>query len=89
MHKQQEKHAMLSSKNRKVSVNALVENSITHYDYDVKHGRLIFNESYGKKPSDLPRTIKISSNRFNQFFEYSQNIESEKWNSNVEKKALK
>jgi len=63
--------------------------SITHYDYNPNNQKLVFNEECGRKPADLPCTIKVHKSTLNQFVQYSQSIESEKWISNVEKKALK
>ncbi|MFU0783877.1 MAG: helix-turn-helix domain-containing protein [Thermoanaerobacterium thermosaccharolyticum] len=88
--RQQEIHAtVILSKKRKLGTDTLIEMSITHYDYNPHNQKLIFNEACGRKPVDLPRTIKVHKSTLNQFVQYSQNIESEKWTSNVEKKALK
>ncbi|SNX54044.1 helix-turn-helix domain-containing protein [Thermoanaerobacterium sp. RBIITD] len=88
--RQQEIHAtVILSKKRKLGTDTLIAMSITHYDYNPNNQKLIFNEACGRKLVDLPRTIKVHKSTLNQFVQYSQNIESEKWTSNVEKKALK
>jgi transposase-like protein len=85
---QQEKHAMLMSRTRKLSTDTLVELNINHYRYDKEHERIVFSESPNEKPFDLPRTVKVHKNIINIFDNFSQNLEKEKFNSTVEQKAL-
>jgi IS30 family transposase len=86
--RQQEKHAILMSRKRKLSTDALIELAITHYKYDKEHKQLVFTEDFGERPSDLPRTVKVHKDVLNEFRKYAQSIESEKFNSSVEQKAL-
>ncbi|NNG67732.1 helix-turn-helix domain-containing protein [Caldanaerobacter subterraneus] len=58
--------AALSRKGR-LSDDILITLCITHYDYDKEKERLIFNESAGKRPADLPRSVYVHKNVLRQF----------------------
>lgn len=88
--KLQEKHCILIlSRKNKFSERAIVETCINHYEYDKEHERLVFKEDFGKRPADLPKTMKVHKNVLSQFINYSQQLENEKWTSTTERKALK
>jgi predicted DNA-binding protein YlxM (UPF0122 family) len=86
MMEQQRIHAMMMSKKRTLSTTQLVEYSLSQY-IEVK-GKLIYKNDFANKPEDLPKTFNIHKTVLPQFKDYSQKVESEKWNSKVEKEAL-
>ncbi|HHY80761.1 MAG TPA: helix-turn-helix domain-containing protein [Thermoanaerobacter sp.] len=63
----QRQNAMSMSKRRTLSTDTLVKLCITHYDYNKEKERLIFNESAGKRPADLPRSVYVHKNVLKQF----------------------
>ncbi|ERM92478.1 terminase [Caldanaerobacter subterraneus subsp. yonseiensis KB-1] len=58
--------AALSKKGR-LSDDVLIKLCILHYDYNKEKERLVFNESAGKRPMDLPRSVYIHKNVLRQF----------------------
>jgi len=62
----QRQNAVSMSKRKVLSTDTLVRLCITHYDYNEKE-RLIFNESAGKRPKDLPKSIYVHKNVLKQF----------------------
>ncbi|ADH59842.1 conserved hypothetical protein [Thermoanaerobacter mathranii subsp. mathranii str. A3] len=63
----QRQNAMSMSKRRTLSTDTLVKLCITHYDYNKEKERLVFNESAGKRPADLPRSVYVHKNVLKQF----------------------
>jgi transposase-like protein len=55
------------SRKGKLSDDALIKLCILHYDYNKEKERLIFNESAGKRPADLPRSVYVHKNVLKQF----------------------
>jgi len=55
------------SRKGKLSDEVLVKLCILHYDYNKEKERLIFNESAGKRPADLPRSVYVHRNVLKQF----------------------
>lgn len=86
MIEQQETHARMISKKRKISRAQLVELSLSQY---VEVGSKLRYIDPHHKPADLPRTYDIHNAVLPQFRDYANEIESEKWTSKVEKEALK
>lgn len=84
----QEQNAVSMSKRRTLSDDALVATCINHYKYDPEREKIVFVEDFGKKPGDLPKSVNVHKVVLNVFREYAQNIESEKWTSTAEEKAL-
>ncbi|HHY79515.1 MAG TPA: helix-turn-helix domain-containing protein [Thermoanaerobacter sp.] len=58
--------AALSRKGR-LSDDALIKLCILHYDYSKEKERIIFNESAGKRPADLPKSVYVHKNVLRQF----------------------
>jgi len=58
--------AALSRKGR-LSDDVLIKLCITHYYYNKQKERLVFNESAGKRPTDLPRSVYVHKNVLKQF----------------------
>lgn len=86
MMEQQKIHAQMISKKRRISTAQLVEFSLSQYiEID---GKLRYINPV-HKPGDLPKTYDPHNVILPQFKDYANEIESEKWNSNVEKEALK
>ncbi|AST57709.1 terminase [Thermoanaerobacterium thermosaccharolyticum] len=85
----QKQNAMSMSKKRTLSDDTLVESCINHYRYDPKHEKIVFVEDFGRKPADLPKSMNVHKTFLNRLDEYAQNIESEKWISSTEEKALR
>ncbi|EGD51591.1 hypothetical protein TheetDRAFT_1551 [Thermoanaerobacter ethanolicus JW 200] len=56
----------LSRKGR-LNNDVLIKLCILHYDYNKEKQRLVFNESAGKRPADLPRSIYVHKNVLKQF----------------------
>ncbi|HHY79346.1 MAG TPA: helix-turn-helix domain-containing protein [Thermoanaerobacter sp.] len=86
MIEQQRIHAQMISKRRKLSTAQAVEYSLSQYFYT--NEKLVYINPH-QKPADLPQTFDVHKNILPQFKEYMNKIESEKWNSKVEKEALK
>jgi len=86
MIEKQEIHAFIISKKRKISLAQLVELSLSQY---VEAGGKLKYIDPHHKPADLPKTYDIHNTILSQFRDYANEIESEKWNSKVEKEALK
>jgi len=63
----QRQNAMSMSKRRILTTDTLVKLCITHYDYNKEKERLVFNESAGKRPVDLPRSVYVHKNVLKQF----------------------
>jgi len=84
----QEQNAMSMSKRRTLSDDALVKSCINHYKYEAENERIVFIEDFGRKPADLPKSIKVHKKILNGSYEYMQNIEDEKWISVTEKRVL-
>ncbi|ADD03345.1 conserved hypothetical protein [Thermoanaerobacter italicus Ab9] len=63
----QRQNAVSMSKRRTLGTDTLVKLCITHYDYNKEKERLIFNESAGKRPADLPRWVYVHRNVLRQF----------------------
>lgn len=59
-------HAPIFKKSR-LSDEALIRSCITHYNYNKEKERLIFNESAGKRPADLPKWFYVHKNVLKQF----------------------
>ncbi|MCR3759356.1 helix-turn-helix domain-containing protein [Clostridium felsineum] len=55
----QKQNAISMSRNRKMSTTGIVAANLNHYNYDSKRQRLVFDNSCGVRPVDLPRSIKI------------------------------
>ncbi|MBE3593406.1 MAG: helix-turn-helix domain-containing protein, partial [Thermoanaerobacter sp.] len=55
------------SRKGKLSDDVLIKLCITHYDYNKEKERLVFNESAGKRPVDLPRSVYVHKNILKQF----------------------
>ncbi|URZ15413.1 hypothetical protein [Clostridium felsineum] len=55
----QKQNAISMSRNRKMSTTGIVAANLNHYNYDSKRQRLVFDNSSGVRPVDLPRSIKI------------------------------
>jgi len=85
MMEQQEIHARISSKKRKITNAQLVEFSLSQY-IEIKGKLRYINPS--QKPADLPKTYDPHKIILSQFKEYKDKIESEKWTSNTEKETL-
>lgn len=62
-----EQAAAALSRKGKLSNDVLIKLCIIHYDYNKKKERLIFNESAGKRPADLPRSVYVHKNVLKQF----------------------
>ncbi|SHF30961.1 Homeodomain-like domain-containing protein [Thermoanaerobacter uzonensis DSM 18761] len=56
----------LSRKGR-LSNDVLIKLCILHYDYSKEKERLVFNESAGKRPADLPKSTYVHKNVLKQF----------------------
>lgn len=50
----QRKHAIEMSKNRKLNTDEIIKLNSSHYQYNSKKKALVFDESCGKRPNDIP-----------------------------------
>ncbi|SHE94971.1 Homeodomain-like domain-containing protein [Thermoanaerobacter uzonensis DSM 18761] len=55
------------SRRGKLSDDILIKLCILNYDYNKEKERLVFNESAGKRPADLPRSVYVHKNVLKQF----------------------
>ncbi|MEW8997585.1 MAG: helix-turn-helix domain-containing protein [Thermoanaerobacter sp.] len=55
------------SRKGKLSDDVLIKLCITYYDYNKEKERLVFNESAGKRPADLPRSVYVHKDVLRQF----------------------
>ncbi|EIV99960.1 hypothetical protein [Thermoanaerobacter siderophilus] len=67
MKREQAQAAAALSRKGKLSDDALIKLCILHYDYNKEKERLVFNESAGKRPADLPRSVYVHKNVLKQF----------------------
>lgn len=85
MIEQQRVHAQMISKKRRISTTQLIEFSLSQYvEID---GKLKYIDCT-HKPADLPKTYNPHNVILSQFRDYTNELESEKWTSKVEKEAL-
>lgn len=70
----QKQNAISMSRNRKVSTTGIVTANLNHYTYDNKRQRLVFNNSCGDRPFDLPRSIKIHTCEYVPFKAYEESM---------------
>jgi len=89
MRELQRQNAVSMSKRRTLSDDALVKSCINHYRYEAKNERIVFIEDFGRRPADLPKSVNIHKVVLNEFREYTQKVENEKWTSTAEEKALR
>lgn len=50
----QRRNAIAMSKNKKISNDGIINLNLSHYQYNSEKHALVFNESCGKRPSDVP-----------------------------------
>ncbi|AEM79779.1 helix-turn-helix domain-containing protein [Thermoanaerobacter wiegelii] len=71
MKREQAQAAMSLSRKGRLSNDALIKLCILHYDYNKQKERLVFNESAGKRPADLPRSVYVHKDVLKQFRSYT------------------
>ena len=80
-------------KRRKISKQSLFEFTQSAYDYNPQKERFVFNETYGKRPADLPASYNVHTNLYASYEavlinELKNKIEEEKRESEVEEKLI-
>jgi transposase len=78
----------LLSIRKTVSTRQLIEYCLGGYIFDNQTGKYFFDETYGLRPSDLPKSYKTDADVLPQFRMFANNIEREKWTSTTESEAL-
>ncbi|PJI06592.1 MULTISPECIES: hypothetical protein [Clostridium] len=68
----QKQNAISMSTTRKISTTGIVTANLNHYVYDSKRQKLVFDNSCGDRPIDLPKSIKIHTCDYIPFKAYEE-----------------
>lgn len=60
----QTQNAISMSRTRKISENGIVAANLSHYIYNSKNGRLVYDKRCGARPFDLPNSVGVHTYKY-------------------------